>query len=131
MNQLFEVLKQFRDELFRQLSVRDFVGLSVTCFVAGISYVQHRTIRWLREHSERERLRAERLRLDDTQREYFRHKETVRAVFESSSAAQARTLDELLQNTEGDWSLRSSGASSVPPEPPLTEPPTMAMKPRP
>lgn len=117
MNHELDFYRQFREELFRQLSARECVELSVTCFVAGVSWLQRRTIRWLREHSERERLRAEKLRLDDTQREYFRHKETVRTVFESSSAAQARTLDELLQNTEGDWSLRSSAGSSIPPEP--------------
>lgn len=120
MNQLHEYYRQLREELFRQLSARECIELSVTSFVAGISWLQRRTIRWLREHSERERRRAEKLRLDDTQREYFRHKETVRTVFESSSAAQARTLDELLQNTEAEWSLRSSAASSIPPPPPTT-----------
>jgi len=64
---------------------------------------------------ERERLLAEKSRLDDRQREFYRQKETVRTLFEASQIGSALTLDELLANTELDFSVKSSATPSDPP----------------
>jgi len=101
-------LHQFWLEFTAQPSARECVELLATCCSLTIAFVVRRTNRWLREHSERERLRAEKLRLDDTQREFFRHKETVRIGYESLSIAQPLTFDELLTNSEADWSIKLS-----------------------
>jgi hypothetical protein len=114
-------------QLSAQLSAREFVELLATCCSLTITFVVRRTNRWLREHSERERLRAEKTRLDDTQREFFRHKETVRIGYESLSIAQPLTFDELQSNSEVDWSIRSS----VEPPAPGASSSTMRTKPRP
>jgi len=105
---------QFRLELTQQLSARECVELLATCCSLTITFVVRRTNRWLREHSERERRRAEKARLDDRQREFYRSKETVRTMFEASQIGSALTLDELLANTELDFSTRSSEAPSGP-----------------
>lgn len=109
----------------RQLSARECVELLATCCSLASTLILARTKRWLIELLERERRAAERMRLDDRQREFYRQKETVRTMFDSSQIAQARTLDELLQNTEAEWSARSSGAASAPPEAsaPMKKPP--------
>jgi hypothetical protein len=119
--QLHTMLEQFRQELTQQLSAREYVELLATCCSLTITFVVRRTNRWLREHSERERQRAEQAklddlqrRLDDRQREFYRQKETVRTMFEASQIGSALTLEELLDNTELDFSTRSSGAPSAP-----------------
>jgi hypothetical protein len=112
--QLHTMLEQFRQELTQQLSAREYVELLATCCSLTITFVVRRTNRWLREHSERERQRAEKTRLDDRQREFYRQKETVRTMFEASQIGSALTLEELLANTELDFDTRSSGAPSAP-----------------
>lgn len=105
---------QFWHQLTAQLSARGFVGLLATCCSLTSTFVVRRTNRWLREHSGRERKRAEKTRLDDRQREFYRQKEIVRAMFEASQIGSALTLDELLANTELDFSTKSSRAPSDP-----------------
>lgn len=117
MTEWFQI---FLRELGRDLSARECVELLATCCSLGTTLILARTKRWLIELLERERRAAERMRLDDRQREFYRQKETVRTIFEASQIAQARTLDELLQNTEAEWSARSSGVPSAPPEAPST-----------
>lgn len=101
-------------QLGAQLSARECVALLVTCCSLAVSLVLLRTKRWLVELLERERRHAEKTRLDDRQREFFRQKETVRTMFEASQIGSALTLDELLANTELDFSTKSSRAPSDP-----------------
>lgn len=108
-------IQGFWQELSREVSLRECVELLVTCFSLTSRFVLRRTNRWLSELLERERQLAEKSRLDDRQREFYRQKETVRTLFEASQIGSALTLDELLANTELDFSARSSGAPSAPP----------------
>jgi hypothetical protein len=118
MNPTHEIVDLYLRPLWQQLtaqvSAREFGELLVSCCSLGIAYLAHRTKRWLFELLERERRHAEKTRLDDRQNEFYRHKETVRTVFEASQSGSALTLEELLANTELDFSTRSSGASSAP-----------------
>ena len=102
-------------ELSRELSLRECLELLLTCVSLTSRFVLRRTNRWLRELLERERLLAEKSRLDDRQREFYRQKETVRTLFEASQIGSALTLDELLANTELDFSVKSSATPSDPP----------------
>lgn len=98
--------------LTEQLSARECVELLATCCSLAVSVVLLRTKRWLIELLERERRHAEKTRLDDRQREFYRQKETVRTMFEASQIGSALTLEDLLANTELDFNARSSGAPS-------------------
>lgn len=112
--QLPKLLEQFTQELTQQLSARECVELLATCCSLAVSLVLLRTKRWLVELLERERRHAEKTRLDDRQREFFRQKETVRTMFEASQIGSALTFEELLANAELDFDIRSSGAPSAP-----------------
>ncbi len=107
-------LRPLWKQLTAQVSVRECGELLVSCCSLAVSVVLLRTKRWLVELLERERRHAEKTRLDDRQREFYRQKETVRTMFEASQIGSALTLEELLANTELDFDTRSSGAPSDP-----------------
>jgi hypothetical protein len=118
MSPTHEIVDQYLRPLWQQLtaqvSVRECGELLVSCCSLAVSLMLLRTKRWLIELLERERRHAEKTRLDDRQREFYRQKEIVRTTFEASQIGSALTLEELLANTELDFDTRSSGAPSAP-----------------
>lgn len=107
----------------QQMTELERTLLELLCAALGIGLLQAKAIwRLVRERNYSRELLVREQRLHtqkqtELQRQSIaRQNDIIRLLATAYASAQPATLDELLQNTERDWSLRSSSTPSDPPE---------------
>lgn len=94
-------------QLLDTVSWQPLLAALVTCFSLLSTLLVSRTNRWLRVLLERERQASERQIAEIHERELLRHNETLRTLCASSERAGRTTLESLLSDEKGDFSVPS------------------------
>lgn len=113
-------------QLLETVSWQPLIGALVTCSSLIATLIVTRANRWLRKLLELERQANEQQRTAELtelhDRELKRHNETLRTLCSASETGERTTLESLLSDEQGDFSLQSSAEPSASSRRPPTNP---------
>lgn len=108
MQQLTELEHTLLQLLCAALGLGLYLGQIIWRLVRERNYSRELLVREQQLHTQRES--------ENQRRAIERQNDIIKLLATAYASAQPATLDELLANTERDWSLRSSRTPSEPPE---------------